>query len=115
MNPSPSPGLSVVMPVYNEGTRLAANVAQTLGALRMLGPFEIILVNDGSTDNSGDEITRLAQTHPGEVIPLQLLRSGKGEALRRGAQESRATSSSSSIPISTCPRNKFFSSSPSSA
>ncbi len=89
MSPSPAPRLSVVMPVYNEGSRLAANVDQTLGALRMLGPFEIILVNDGSTDNSGEEITRLAQAHPGEIIPLQLPRSGKGEALRRGALETR--------------------------
>jgi len=78
--------LSVVMPLYNEGARITPNVEQTLAALRMLGPFEIILVNDGSSDNSGDEIARLAESYAGEIIPLDLPRSGKGEALRRGAQ-----------------------------
>src|SRR5271163_227767 len=60
-----------------------------MAVLRMLGPFEMILVNDGSSDNSGEEITRLAEKFPGEIIPLQLPRSGKGEALRRGAQIAR--------------------------
>ena len=52
MSALPGIRLSVVMPLYNEGASIAANVEQTLGALRMLGPFEIILVNDGSTDDS---------------------------------------------------------------
>ena len=77
------------MPLYNEGARITSNVEQTLGALRMLGPFEIILVNDGSSDNSGEEIARLAAGHPGEIVTLELPRSGKGEALRRGAQAAR--------------------------
>jgi glycosyltransferase involved in cell wall biosynthesis len=81
--------LSVVMPLYNEGAHITSNVVQTLGVLRMLGPFEIILVNDGSSDNSGEEIGRLAGQFPGEVMSLQLPRSGKGEALRRGAQAAR--------------------------
>jgi len=77
------------MPLYNEGERIASNVEQTLGVLRMLGPFEIILVNDGSTDNSGEAIARLAEKHPDEVVSLQLPRSGKGEALRTGARTAR--------------------------
>jgi glycosyltransferase involved in cell wall biosynthesis len=78
--------LSVVMPLYNEGARITPNVEQTLSALRMLGPFEIILVNDGSSDNSGEEIATLAEKYAGEIIPLHLSRSGKGEALRQGAK-----------------------------
>jgi glycosyltransferase involved in cell wall biosynthesis len=87
---SPGPvGLSVVMPLYNEGAQIAANVDQTLSVLRMLGPFEMILVNDGSSDNSADEIARLSEKFPDEVITMELSRSGKGEALRRGAQMAR--------------------------
>ena len=89
MNTAPSPALSVVMPLYNEGAQIYANVEQTLAALRMMGPFEMILVNDGSSDNSADEIARLTQQFPGEIVSLQLPRSGKGEALRRGAQAAR--------------------------
>ena len=82
-------GLSVVMPVYNEGARITSNVEQTLSALRMLGPFEVILVDDGSSDNSGEEISRLAEKHTGEIVTLHQPRSGKGEALRSGAQAAR--------------------------
>jgi glycosyltransferase involved in cell wall biosynthesis len=89
VNASPPVGLSVVMPLYNEGAQIAANVDQTLSVLRMLGPFEVILVNDGSSDNSAEEMARLSTTFPGEVITLDLSRSGKGEALRRGAQAAR--------------------------
>jgi glycosyltransferase involved in cell wall biosynthesis len=83
---APAPQLSVVMPLFNEGAHITTNVEQTLSALRMLGPFEVILVNDGSSDNSAEEIARLAEKYPGEVIPLHLPRSGKGEALRQGVQ-----------------------------
>ena len=86
MSAPTSIALSVVMPLYNEGTRITPNVEQTLAALRMLGPFEIILVDDGSSDNSGEEIARLAEKYSGEIISLHLPRSGKGEALRQGAQ-----------------------------
>jgi len=84
-----TPGLSVVMPLYNEGAQIGSNVEQTLGALRMLGSFEVILVNDGSSDNSAEAIALLAQAYPSEVVTLQLPRSGKGEALRRGAEAAR--------------------------
>jgi glycosyltransferase involved in cell wall biosynthesis len=85
----PAPQLSVVMPLYNEAARIAANVEQTVGVLRMLGPFELILVDDGSVDDSARQIARLAERFPGEVIPLALAHAGKGEALRRGAQQAR--------------------------
>ena len=86
---TPELQLSVVMPVFNEAALIAVNVEQTLGALRMLGPFELILVDDGSTDRSGEEIAQLAQRFPAEVIPLSLPHAGKGEALRRGTQIAR--------------------------
>lgn len=86
---TPALQLSIVMPLYNEAARIAANVEQTLGVLRMLGPFEIILVDDGSIDDSPGEIARLAHRFPGEIIPLTMPHAGKGEALRRGAQIAR--------------------------
>jgi glycosyltransferase involved in cell wall biosynthesis len=89
MTNAASIGISVVMPLYNEGARIRANVGQTLSVLRMLGPFELILVNDGSADDSGEQIEKLAAASPGEVVALQLPRSGKGEALRQGAQKAR--------------------------
>jgi len=89
MSASSPLGLSVVMPLHNEGAWITSNVEQTMAVLRMLGPFEMILVNDGSSDNSGEEIARLAEKFSGEVVSLHLPRSGKGEALRQGAQAAR--------------------------
>jgi glycosyltransferase involved in cell wall biosynthesis len=89
VNPSPKVGLSVVMPLHNEGARITSNVEQTMAVLRMLGTFEMILVDDGSSDNSGEEITRLAEKYFGEVISLQIPHSGKGEALRRGTNAAK--------------------------
>jgi len=89
MNSASPIGLSVVMPLYNEGPRITSNVDQTMAVLRLLGPFELILVNDGSSDNSGEEIRLLSEKFPQEVVTLHLARSGKGEALRRGAFEAR--------------------------
>jgi len=89
MSDSPPLGISVVMPLYNEGAQITSNVEQTRGVLHLLGLFEIILVNDGSSDNSGEEIAQLAKKFPTEIVSLQLPRSGKGEALRRGAQMAR--------------------------
>jgi len=82
-------GISVVMPLYNEGAHITSNVEQTRGVLHLLGASEIILVNDGSSDNSGEKIARLAERFPDEIISVQLPRSGKGEALRRGTQQAR--------------------------
>ena len=38
MNAPKLASLSVVMPLYNEGAQITANVEQTVGVLRMLGP-----------------------------------------------------------------------------
>ena len=47
------PELSIVVPVYRCADRLAALAETITGALEPLGfDFELILVNDGSTDRS---------------------------------------------------------------
>ncbi len=56
--------------------------------MRLAGDFEIIPVNDGSTDLSPLEIDRAATTFH-EIHPLHLSHSGKGEALRQGALKAR--------------------------
>jgi dolichol-phosphate mannosyltransferase len=53
--------ISVVIPVYNEAESLATLLAQLLTVLRRLDiPFEIIAVNDGSSDRSMEMLRRLA-------------------------------------------------------
>ena len=61
---SPRPSLSVVIPIYNERDNLHPLTAQTLKALTGQVPsFEIVYVNDGSTDGSGPLLDQLARDH----------------------------------------------------
>jgi undecaprenyl-phosphate 4-deoxy-4-formamido-L-arabinose transferase len=55
--------LSVVIPVYNSATSINQVVGDCFAALSHLD-FEIVLVDDGSTDNSEAVIFQLAQQHP---------------------------------------------------
>ncbi|MDA1358504.1 glycosyltransferase family A protein [Glycomyces luteolus] len=62
---SGAPDVTVVIPVYNTmpylTTCLDSLAAQTIGEDR----FEIVAVDDGSTDGSGTELDRFAEAHPG--------------------------------------------------
>ena len=81
------PGISYLVPCHNE----AANIVDTIEFLvRQEYPeFEIIAVNDGSTDNTGALLDRLAQQHAAmRVVHLQS-NQGKAMALRMATLVSR--------------------------
>lgn len=53
--------LSIIVPVYNEKANLEELSSNLLSVLNDLGhPFEILFVNDGSTDGSGEMLDELA-------------------------------------------------------
>jgi dolichol-phosphate mannosyltransferase len=56
------PAISVIIPAKNEEKNIAPLVAELEVALATIGPFEVIYVNDGSTDGMEQEIARLAET-----------------------------------------------------
>ncbi|MCA9633547.1 MAG: glycosyltransferase family 2 protein [Myxococcales bacterium] len=61
----PDISLSVVIPAYNEEQNLAANLPRALDTLRrMVGTFELILINDCSKDKTGAIADELAEEHP---------------------------------------------------
>ena len=61
----PIPYLSVVIPICNERDNLAPLTAQILKALSGHVPsFEIVYVDDGSTDGSGPLLDQLARDYP---------------------------------------------------
>lgn len=76
--------LSVVMPIYNE-TQIAVGVERTIGVLEKADiPYELILVDDGSTNNSWNEMTDLAKKYD-TITAIALSRNfGKESALCAG-------------------------------
>jgi phenylacetate-CoA ligase len=61
--------LSVVVPCYNERFNVEELTRRVLDMFQVGGfPGELILVDDGSGDGTGDAIKALAERYPGEVV-----------------------------------------------
>ena len=76
--------LSVVVPLYNEEESLPHLVDQLLSALRPSGErFELVLVNDGSSDHTAEVLERLSQEIP-ELVGV-LLRKNYGQTAAMAA------------------------------
>jgi glycosyltransferase involved in cell wall biosynthesis len=74
--------LSIVMPVYNEERTIAQAIAEVLNA-QLPCPFELIVVNDGSTDRTAEILGAL--NHPRARVIDHPRNLGKGAALQTGA------------------------------
>jgi len=62
---APIPELSVVAPMYNEEGNIAAFVVAVEKVVATIGvPFEIILVDDGSSDGTWAQIVAQSKQHP---------------------------------------------------
>ncbi len=81
------PCLTVVIPVYNERTTLAGVLQRVLAQPAVA---EIIAVDDGSSDGSGDELERLASAEPRLRAIRHPHNRGKGAALRTGFAQASA-------------------------
>lgn len=82
--------LSVVMPVFNLGPTIAANIATVAAALDEGGiDYELVPVDDGSADDSAAEIAKAAAARPDRVHPAYVAKNaGKGNALKVGFRAS---------------------------
>src|SRR5450830_934230 len=85
-----TPSISCVMPAYNEAGNLGRFVPQVLEALRALSPqVEVVIVNDGSRDQTAAAAIELTRQHP-EVVLIDLSRNfGKEAALTAGMEAAR--------------------------
>ena len=86
----PSPHISVVIPAYNEASNLPEVLAELHAVLVDWGEsFEIIVVNDGSTDDTRAVLAQLHRDFPA-CRPVHLRpNSGKAAALSTGFRLSR--------------------------
>ena len=83
--------ISVVIPVCNEADNVAPLAREIQAALDQFAPFEIIFVDDGSTDET---VQRLEQTKREGVPQIRILRhaqrSGQSTAVLTGVRAARA-------------------------
>ncbi len=87
----PRPEITVVIPVYNEAQILATAVAELREGLAAFEPpvvFEILLAENGSSDDTVAVANGLAEQYP-EVSAFSLGEPNYGAALRRGILQAR--------------------------
>ena len=84
------PELSLVIPVYNEEANLSELIRRTLAACDPMGiSYEMILVDDGSADNSAQMIREAAEKNGGKVVGVFLTTNfGQHAAVTAGLQTS---------------------------
>jgi glycosyltransferase involved in cell wall biosynthesis len=81
--------LSVIIPAFNEQSRLPQTLEQVFSFLsRQDYSFEVLVVENGSTDNTLRIAQEYAQKQPNLVV-LQEQQRGKGGAVRRGMLAAR--------------------------
>ena len=90
-NPTPAPEISVVIPVFNEEDNLRELGERLVRTLTAMGrPYEIIFVDDGSTDRSWQLLTDLNGQYPQSIRALQFHRNfGQHQAIFAGFQAAR--------------------------
>jgi glycosyltransferase involved in cell wall biosynthesis len=80
-----APGLSFFFPAYNDGGTIASLVIRAVqAASRLTRDFEVIVVNDGSADDTAVILDELARTYPQVRVVHHTANRGYGAALRTG-------------------------------
>lgn len=85
------PSLSIVLPVFNEVGTIEDLIQEIIQLLEKSGRlFEIIIVNDGSKDQTGEVLSKLSDKFSSRVrVAHHLYNRGNGAALRTGIRVSQ--------------------------
>ncbi|MEA5088131.1 glycosyltransferase family 2 protein [Solidesulfovibrio sp.] len=82
------PVLSVVIPAHNEEGNIAATVEALVCVLRREAiPYELVLVDDNSSDGTGAVLDGLAATDSGITVVRRMPPRGFGRAIRAGLEQ----------------------------
>ena len=81
--------ISIVVPVLNEAENLEALIERCSASVDSIGrPFEIVFVDDGSTDASPRVLREAVDQHPGKIVAVLLDRNyGQHAALFAGFRQ----------------------------
>ena len=82
--------LSIIIPMFNEAENAEHTLARVEESLASFqGDYEIIAVNDGSTDNTLEVLQRIAKLNQRIRVVSYSRNIGRGMALRAGFKEAR--------------------------
>ena len=82
--------LSVVIPVYNEEKRIGKTLDRALSYLNSSNyTYEIIVVNDGSTDNTAIIVRKFTERSKDVIFLESTINHGKGFSVRKGMLAAR--------------------------
>ena len=85
-----APFLTVVIPAYNEGAMVGRTIDSCVAASYPRDRLQIIVVDDGSRDDTWQHIAQAALRYPGLVTPLRFTENrGKRAALAAGFERAR--------------------------
>ena len=104
------PTYSLIFPAFNESRRLAATLDRVLSYVSQQRlKAEIIVVNDGSTDDTGEIVRQYAVRHPIVRLVENAGNRGKGYSVRNGMQNAHGdvllfSDADLSSPISEAPK-----------
>jgi len=86
---SPAVELSVVIPAYNEAAIIGETVARVAAYLEASGRHELVVVDDGSQDDTAAIVQACAEEHPCVRLVANPGNRGKGYAVRNGVLHAR--------------------------
>ena len=87
-----APDMTVVIPAYNEGAMVRQSIESVAAARYPRDRLQILVIDDGSTDDTWLHIEQAAQRHPEIVTAIRLERNGgKRAALATGFRRARGT------------------------
>ena len=82
--------ISIVIPMFNEAENAEATLNRVEEALASFqGTYEMVAVNDGSTDNTLEELKRVADKNEKVKVVSYAKNFGRGRALREGFKRSK--------------------------
>jgi len=89
-SPSPSLALSVVIPFHNEAENLQPLVSEVHAALDGVVPYELVCVDDGSSDGTAEVLRSAQAANPLVRVLRHRDRCGQSTAVRTGVKAARA-------------------------
>lgn len=82
--------LSIIVPAYNEEKKIGKDLEMIYGYFNTQKyTFEVIVVNDGSKDNTVQKVEEFKKNNPNVKLISYQLNQGKGHAVKTGVLESK--------------------------